>query len=142
MGGSHVRSPVSNIKIRKNGKPAKQVDVIRKTELPHVGDTIVRIINECDPIGFLSDIISGKAIETHIVLEDGRISTIFETPTLNKRVEVAKFMVERFLPKIAVVKHAVLVKDVSESGQGKPDQRTNYQQMVGHAADKTPISDD
>ncbi len=129
--GSVVRAPISNLKVRKNGKPAKEVSTIRKTEIPSVGDEIVRVINECDPVGFLSDIIQGKAIQCHIVLEDGSVQTIYETPALNKRIEVAKFLVERYLPKVAVVKHAHLHKDMTA---GKPDTKTNFEQMVTHAA--------
>lgn len=139
-GGSYVRAPVVNNKIRKNGRHTKQIEVIRQTEVPHVGDAIVRIINDCDPVGFLSDIVSGKAIEAHIVLENGTVQTIYETPTLNKRVEVAKFLAERYLPKVAVHKHAHIIKDISEP-KGQADPRTNFEQMVTHAANKAPSSD-
>lgn len=134
--GNYVRAPVMSKKLRKSGRHAKQVNVIRETELPHVGDTVVRIIDECDPVGFLADVVNGKAIETHIVLEDGTIQTVYETPTLNKRVEVAKFLAERYLPKVAVHKHAHIVKDVTER-KGESDPRTNFEQMVTHAAGKS-----
>lgn len=129
-----VRAPVVNLKVRKNGKRVKQMDVVRTTELPEVGSNVVRIINECDPSGFLSDIVNGKAIQCHIVGEDGKVTSIFETPTLNKRIEVAKFLAERFLPKVAVVKHAHLHKTVSTDD----DERSNFEQMVSHAANSSP----
>lgn len=133
-----VRAPIVNMKVRKNGKKAKTLDVISPTTLPEVGSTVVRIINDCDPAGFLADIVNGKAIECHIVLEDGTVQTIYETPTLNKRIEVARFLAERFMPKIAVVKHAHLHQTVED----KPEQsQTNFEAMVTHAANASTSED-
>lgn len=139
-GGQLVRAPVVNLKVRKNGKRAKQMDVVRATALPEVGDQVVRIINECDPIGFLSDIVNGKAIQCHVVNEEGTIHTFYETPGLNKRIEVAKFLAERYLPKVAVTKHAHLHKTVDEN-KGQQDDRTNFDQMVTHAANASTSED-
>lgn len=131
--GSAVRAPVVNLKVRKNGKQAKQMDVVRYTEPPQVGDEVVRIINECDPIGFLADVVNGKAIQCHVVDEDGTVHTFYETPDLKKRVEVAKFLAERYMPKVAVTKHAHLIKNMDEP-KGQADPRGNFEQMVTHAA--------
>ncbi len=134
--GGQERAPVVNLARNK-----RTMEIVRRTEPPQVGESIVRIINDCDPIGFLDDIVNGKAIQCHIVEEDGNILTVYETPGLNKRIEVAKFLAERFLPKVAVVKHAHLHQQLGETPQGQADTRTNFEQMVTHAANASPSDD-
>lgn len=137
--GREVKAPVVSLKVRKNGKPSPTM--VRRTEPPRVGNEVVRIINECDPIGFLADIVNGKAIECHIVDPDGKIITIYETPGMNKRIEVAKFLAERYMPKVAVTKHAHLVKNVDEQPRSN-DPRGNFEQIVNHAAQSASSSED
>lgn len=133
-----VRAPVVNLKVRKNGNKTSQMDIIRTTTLPEVGSTVVKIINDCDPASFLSDIVNGLAIQCHVVEEDGTVVTFYETPSLNKRIEVAKFLAERFMPKVAVVKHAHIHKTVESPN---PSERTNFEQMITHASEASPSQD-
>ena len=127
-----------NLKVRKNGRPTQVAQVIRRTDLPHVGNEVVRIINECDPIGFLSDIVNGKAIQCHIVGKDGTVVTIYETPSLAQRISTARFLTDRYMPKVGIIKHDHLHKIVKEEGsQGKADTRRNFEQIVEHAASKS-----
>lgn len=138
--GGRLRAPVVSLKVRKNGKQARRMDeFVRTTTPPHVGDEVVRIINECDPIGFLADIVNGKAIQCHVVDEDGKVISFYETPDLKKRVEVAKFLAERYMPKVAVTKHAHLHKIHEE--QGQPDHRQSFEQIVTHAAQASDSED-
>lgn len=141
MEGSVVIAPVVSLKVRKNGKRAKQVATIRHTEPPSVSGEVVRIVNECDPVGFLSDVVNGKAIECHVVDEEGQVQTFYETPNLAKRVEVAKFLAERYMPKVAVTKHAHLVKDAREEQGDNHGGRQNFSQIITHAANASDSED-
>ena len=123
------RSPVVDLKVRR-----RTLERYRPTEIPDVRNEIVRIVNDCDPIGFLADVVNGKAIECHIISEDGTIHTIYETPSLTKRIEVAKYLADKYMPKVAVVKHAHLHKMEQKT-------ESNFDQMVTHAARSADASD-
>ncbi len=101
------------MKVRRNGQRAKVNNLVRVTEPPHVGNEVVRVINECDPVGFLSDIVNGKAIECHVVDSGGKVHTVYETPKLQRRIEAAKFLAERYHVKHTRCDHQ----------PGKPDMR-------------------
>lgn len=136
--GNVVRSPVVSLKkVRRTGRDASTSNIIRRTEPPTVQESVVRIINECDPVGFLSDIVNGKAIECHVVGEDGQITTFYETPTLKQRLQAASFLAERYLPKVAVVKHAHLHKSADKP---TPGEERSFGQIVTHAAQKSSNS--
>jgi len=136
-GSRIVRAPVVNMKVRKSGKPARRQDVVRQSAPPEVGAEVVRVINECDPVGFLSDIINGKAIECFVVEEDGKVTATHETASLNQRIAAAKFLAERYMPKVAVVKHAHLHKSADNHQVEQTDGRRSFAQIVTHAAHKS-----
>lgn len=137
-GSNVVKAPVVSLKkVRRTGKNATTSNIVRRTEPPTVQESVVRIINECDPVGFLSDVVNGKAIEAHIVTEGGEVVTIYETPSLKQRIQAANFLAERFLPKVAVVKHAHLHKSADKPSHG--DGRS-FGQLVTHAAQKSSNS--
>lgn len=123
--------------------------MVRFTTPPMVGDEVVRIINECDPLQFLMDVMQGKAIETHIVGEDGIIYTEYQNATLPQRISVAKELVAKYIPKVAVMRHSHLIKNVDDDKPtNRPeDGKRNHQQIVEHAAqqaeaDSAPTSDE
>ncbi len=100
--GRHFNS----VKVRKAN--AKTHIVYRPAAAPQIANEVIRIIDECDPVGFLCDVVSGRAIECYVVDQDNNVKTMYETPTLKMRTEAAKYLTDKFMPKIAVVKHAML----------------------------------
>ena len=112
----------------------KVAHIVRRAEVPHVQDQIVKIINDCDPIGFLSDIVNGKAIETFEVNAKGQVKSNFVAPSLPQRINAAKFLAERYLPKVGVIKHAHLHKH--ETSIGKHETGRSFEQIITHAAGK------
>lgn len=146
-----VKSPVVSMKMSVKDKlrPAKTSNMVRHTTPPMVGDEVVRIINECDPLQFLMDVMQGKAIETHVVDEQGLVHTEYQTPTLPQRIKIATNLVDKYIPKVAVMRHSHLIKNVDDDKPtNKPeDGKRNHQQIVEHAAqqaeaDSAPTSDE
>lgn len=124
-----------------NGKPAREVAIIREQPLPDIRKEIVRIQTEADPIGFLNAVLNGMAFETHLVLEDGTIKTFYEYPDLPTRIKVARYLTDKILPRLAVVKHIDRPSD--PEGGGSPasaGQGTNgmtWAQLVSKAGQDT-----
>ena len=132
-----VRAPIVNNKVRKSGNKVGAVQAIRRTEPPNIANQVVRIINECDPVGFLADVVAGKAIQCYTVDEDGVIEEKWETPALNKRIEIAKFLTNKFMPNVSASHHTHLMKQVGQDEPGAPsDGRRNLTQIVEHAASR------
>lgn len=99
---------------------------IRKYEMPDVTQQVARIQEECDPVGFLMDVINGHPIECHYADSDGNITTINETASLKQRIDAAKYLGKIVVPSQSVHKHAHLHKA-----------EDSWEQMVKHASNKS-----
>ena len=111
-----------------NHRPGNVVE-IHKTPKPDIKGTVTRIVTECDPIGFLMDVVNGNPIETHYISEDGEITTGHEHASLKQRIEAAKYLADKYMPKVAVVKHAHLVLDETRKDNA-------FDQIVNNAASR------
>ncbi len=96
--------------------------VARSAVVPEVAGEIARIVADCDPIGFLSDIVNGKPIQGHFIDKEGVVHEYHETATLSQRISVARYLGDKYMPKVAVYKHAHLVKRVPDEKQTRMDQ--------------------
>lgn len=67
-----------------------------------VSDNIVRIHEDCDPIGALIALANGQPVATYIVTESGDTKTVYETATLAQRISIAKWLGDRAMPKVNV----------------------------------------
>lgn len=108
---------------------------VRYTQMPDVREQIIRIYNEADPIGFLNDVVNGKMIETHDVVEkDGmmEVVTTYVQPTIKQRIDVAKYLAEKYMPKMAVVNHRHM-HSLNQDSKENPGQR-NFAQIVNAAS--------
>lgn len=132
------RPPVVSQKVRKNGKRGRiiidNVDVIHHTRAPEVLDEVVRIVNECDPIGFLTDIVNGKAVQAYSVDKKGKVHEFYETPTLVQRVRAAMYLADKYLPNVSVIKYGKL----HDKDDQKPTQEESqsFSRKVTHAASR------
>lgn len=97
--------------------------------LPTIEGEIARVIAACDPMAFLASIVNGEAIESHVVEqnEDGEIviNSYYTTPNLSQRIATARYLANKFMPNIAVVKHINPPED-------KPTSR--FDQIIDNAA--------
>jgi len=110
---------------------------IEHSVLPKSHEEILKIFHTVDPVQFLADIIAGKAIPCHIMTDKGLV-TAFETPDLRMRERVARYIVDKYIPKVAVVKHAHLHAHVD--GSGKPtDSEMTFAQIVAKAARNSEV---
>jgi len=102
---------------------------ITNTRPPVVTNEVIKIISECDPVKFLCDIVNGNSVAVHIVNGEGEVKTLYERPSLKQRIDTAKFLTNKYLPNVAVVKHAHLHKN--EDGD-----KDDFSQMIENAANK------
>jgi hypothetical protein len=65
---------------------------------------VIRIQDECDPVGLLIAIANGQPVATFTVDEDGETCAAFETLPLKDRITVIKFLSDKVLPRMSVFK--------------------------------------
>lgn len=65
---------------------------------------VIRIQDECDPVGLLIAIANGQPVATFTVDEDGETVAAFETLPLKDRITVIKFLSDKVLPRMSVFK--------------------------------------
>lgn len=97
---------------------------VRKLPPPEIVHNVNRVQMECDPVGFLMDIVKGTPIETQVYTKDG-IQTDIETPNLKQRIDAAKFL-SRMIQPAKQVHHAHLHGDGDD-----------WDKIVGNAARKS-----
>lgn len=108
---------------------------VRHTQMPDVREQIIRIYNEADPVGFLMDIVNGKMIETHAVVEkEGQleVETTYVQPSIKQRISVAQYLAEKYMPRMAVVNHRHM-HQLDQTQKDNPGQR-NFAQIVNAAS--------
>jgi hypothetical protein len=123
QGDETVRAPVQNLSDK------KALHII-KTPIPQIRDEVIRIVSQGDPIGFLIAVMNGSLVESHIVAKDGEVHTIKTTATVKDRVEIAKFLANKYMPTVAVTKHVVSEGNKTEDGE------RNLRQIINVAASR------
>lgn len=128
---------------------SKEVIIHRQQTIESVRDTITRIQQEADPIGFLVAVQNGAMIEIIQLSrnEDGEmIQRIhYEQPTIKQRIEVAKLLAQKVLPSVSVQKVVVedlRPKDKPEDTHYVPGQegQPTFAQLVHAAASKASLA--
>lgn len=115
-----------------NGKPTQIVERVANRGLPSVRDNIVRIQREADPLAFLIAVANGQVFPVHIVDEHGKVTTEYESPTLNQRMRAAQYLAEKMLPRMGVLK---IVGADGKPGETRPDGAPmTFDQAVERAA--------
>lgn len=77
-----------------NGKPVRVVGV---------RENVIKI-QMYDPIEFLGRVMAGEPIPTTYIDEEGQVSKSFEIASLKERVSIAKFMANKIMPSMHVIK--------------------------------------
>jgi hypothetical protein len=120
-----------------NGKKVQEVTVVR-THTVSIKENVLRITEHADPIGFLMAVQNGQIFEYQIIKEDGEIKTYYEQATLAQRIGVARFLADKAMPRMSLVK----ISDDSSSGgqggapQGGGDGGRSFSQIVERAAQR------
>jgi len=65
---------------------------------------VVRIQQECDPVGLLIAIANGQPVPTVTIDESGEPTAAFETLPLKDRITVIKFLSDKILPRMSINK--------------------------------------
>lgn len=65
---------------------------------------VIRIQDECDPVGLLIAIANGQPVATFTVDDEGQTIAAFETLDLKDRITVIKFLSDKVLPRMSVFK--------------------------------------
>lgn len=120
-----------------NGKDAREVAVVRTTQVS-IKENVLRITQNADPIGFLMAVQNGQIFEYHIVKEDGTIQTFYEQATLAQRLSVARFLADKVMPRMSLVK---ISDDGNQGGQsgdaaGAGDGGKSFSAIVERAAQR------
>lgn len=86
--------------------PAQRVSHVFNTQMPEMKDNLVRIQNECDPIGMLIAIATGIPVATHYIDGDGMLTTQYETLPLNSpiRERILKSLADKIMPRMSITK--------------------------------------
>lgn len=77
-----------------------------------IAQNLVRIQQEADPLGFLLKVANGEPIPEYFVREvEGKlvVQVEYTTPTLSQRVQTARYLADKYLPKLSV--HAIQTED-------------------------------
>lgn len=121
------------------GRPGKQIVTVRNARVTSVRETILRIQHECDPIGFLMNVINGAVFEAHEIGEDGQPSSFYESPTLQARIKVAQFLAHKVAPAISIQQHQLLSppEEVVHNDPMRPGM-PSFAQLVQMAASIQP----
>jgi hypothetical protein len=98
---------------------------VRKLPPPEIIHNVNRVQMECDPVGFLMDIVKGTPIETHVVDSNGEFISEIMMPNLKQRIDAAKFL-SRMIQPAKQVHHAHLHGDGDD-----------WDKIVGNAARKS-----
>jgi hypothetical protein len=80
---------------------------------PTIQENMVRIADNCDPIGALMAAASGLPMVAWIVDRDGKVEEITEVLPLKERIKILKWLGERVMPRLRVglVGHAKQEED-------------------------------
>lgn len=99
----------------RSSQNGKEIVKVNRQPIQNIRDTILRIQQEADPIGFMIDVQEGAIFE-EIVIQDveeinevtGEKHTVtvqrteYVSPTLKQRLEAAKFLANKVLPTLTV----------------------------------------
>jgi hypothetical protein len=113
------------------GKALRKVEIAKHTHVDLRG-SLLRIQNECDPIGFLMDVVNGKAFEQFIVLEDGKVAAELVAPTMRDRVSVARYLASKLMPNLQITKHVMTPS--GDEGNADSTGGMTFAQLVKKAA--------
>lgn len=73
-------------------------------ETPSLEQNLIRIQQECDPVGLLIAIATGQPVATHTIEADGTVTTKFETLPLSSpiRERVIRTLADKVVPRLSV----------------------------------------
>jgi hypothetical protein len=114
-----------------NGRPVREVAIVRRQQLPDVRGEMLRILTEADPIGFLIAVTQGMAFETHFITKTGDVVTEYEYADLKERIKVARYLTDKVIPKLAVVRH--IVPEDLGGNPAEPSSGMSWAQIVEKA---------
>ncbi len=120
------------------------VQVHGQSAVSRITDQLVRIEQDADPLGFLIAVQRGDLIPVHIVTDDGELVTKYQQASVQDRIVIAKFMVNKLLPNLSITKHLVAQADPdAPAAPGSPGQ-PSFAAIVSAAASRRgarPITD-
>jgi len=119
------------------GKKRREV-VVAKSAVVTVRDSILRIQEHADPLGFLISVQRGDLIPVSMVDDEGNVVTQYVQASIGDRVDVAKYLANKVLPSLSVTKHVMEVPDEGQNAGFDPNRpgQPNFAQLVAAAAAK------
>ena len=79
-------------------------DIAVRSDPPSIKDNVVRISENCDPIGLLMAVAMGQPVACFGVDEDGNVTVEFETLPLKERMQTIRFLADKVLPRMSLTK--------------------------------------
>lgn len=86
---------------------------------PQVRAQVIRIHQEADPIAFLMSVQRGDIFYEYYIDGKGELHTKPITPSMKHRILAAKYLADKVMPRLGVVKHIV------DSGDGDGEKKDN-----------------
>jgi hypothetical protein len=81
-------------------------DVAVSSAPPSIKDNVIRITEQCDPIGLLMAVAMGQPVACFGVDEDGKVTVNYETLPLKERMQTIRFLADKVLPRMSITKQA------------------------------------
>jgi len=105
--------------------------VVKMVKPPTVQDSIVELLSITNPMEFLAKVVEGEPLPEYVVNEDGSVDTYYVTPTLAQRISVARFLTDKYIPKMTVNKH--YHQGTTSPGHGE----SNYSEAISEAVSES-----
>jgi hypothetical protein len=83
------------------GKKTKVLYAFKRNR-PTIRENMVRIETEADPVGLLIAIANGTPIASFHISENGDVTTKYETPNVKLRIQAARSLLDKVMPKVSV----------------------------------------
>lgn len=79
-------------------------DVAVSSAPPTISDNVIRITNQCDPIGLLMAVAMGQPVACFGIDEKGDLTVEFETLPLKERMQTIRFLADKVIPRMSITK--------------------------------------
>jgi hypothetical protein len=103
----------------------KHIIIVSETAPTEVKQNVERLAF-ADPIGFLSALLHGNPVATHVIQADGSVKTEWHNATLEHRAVIARYFADKLVPYMTRLRAADI----------KPDKGDGDEAMFQRAADK------
>ena len=79
-------------------------DIAVSSAPPSIKDNIVRITEQCDPIGLLMAVAMGQPVACFGVDDQGNVTIEYETLPLKERLQTIRFLADKVIPRMSITK--------------------------------------